>query len=246
MLTTSRKAVLLERLASDGQLQVGPLAREFDVSEDTMRRDLRELAAEGKLIRVHGGAIPASPTHVPLTERHGKHESEKARLGKSMAELIETGMVVIIDGGTTHLHIAPALPTQTRCTIVTHSPGIAMSFEHHPNIEVVLIGGRIFRHSMVALGAETTQAFGRIRADLCLLGVTGVHPDPGLTTGDSEEALIKRVMMGAAAETAVAVTPDKIGRASAWQIAPLDQLSTLIQIGERPGWLPGTVAHIAG
>lgn len=246
MLTTSRKADLLERLARDGQLQVGPLATEFGVSEDTLRRDLRDLAAEGKLIRVHGGAVPASPTNIPLADRVGKHADEKSLLGKRLADLIGDDMVIIIDGGTTHLNIARALPSQRRCTVVTHSPAIAISFERHQNIEVILIGGRIFRHSMVALGTETAQAFDRIHADLCLMGVTGVHPDLGLTTGDSDEAAIKRVMMGAAAETIVAATPDKIGRASPWQIAPLDQLSTLVLLGDRPDWLPDTKTFTAG
>ena len=245
MLTTSRKALLLERLARDGQLTVTPLALEYGVSEDTLRRDLRDLASEGKLIRVHGGAVPASPTHQPVAIRRTVHEDKKRRLAQAAAQLISDGMVAIVDGGTTHCELAMALPRNWHCTIVTHSPAVAASFEFHDRVEIVMIGGRIFRHSMVSFGAEAAEAFSRIRADLCLLGVTGVHPELGLTTGDSEEAALKRVMTKAAAETVVLATPDKIGHASAWRIADLPQISTLVTVCDRPEWLPSSVHHIA-
>lgn len=244
MLTTARKALLIDRLGRDGTLSVTPLAAELNVSEDTLRRDLRDLASEGLLVRVHGGAVPSSPTHRPVAARLGMHAAEKQRLARATVGLIENGSVVIVDGGTTHLHLAAAVPRDRSFTLVTHSPAVASSFEHHDNVEIILIGGRIFRHSMVAFGTETVQAFSRIRADLCLLGVTGVHPKLGLTTGDAEEAALKRFMADAAAETVVAVTPDKMDRANPWCIMPLDRIATLITTEDRPGWLPRSVSHL--
>lgn len=245
MLTTSRRDALLERLARDRQLMVSPLAQEFGVSEDTLRRDLRDLAAEGRLVRVHGGAVAASPTHQPIAARQDMHAQEKVRLARAAARLIRDDGIVIIDGGTSHREIASALPLERRCTIVTHSPIVAASFESHDRIEIVLIGGRIFRHSMVAAGPEAAEAFSRINADLCLLGVTGIHPTLGLTTGDSNEAALKRIIMKAGSETTVLATPDKIGRASAWKISDLSQLATLITVHDRPEWLPPSVDHIS-
>jgi DeoR/GlpR family transcriptional regulator of sugar metabolism len=244
MLTSSRKTVFLERLAQDGQLAVTPLAIEFAVSEDTVRRDLRELAALGKLVRVHGGAVPISPTHQPLAVRHAMHGAEKAQLARAGADLIRDGAIVILDGGTTHLELANALPLERRCTIVTHSPAVAASFERHKEVEIILVGGRLFRHSMVAMGAETAETFGRLKADMFFLGVTGLHAEIGLTTGDSDEASLKRVMMKAAGETVVLATADKINCASPWGIAPVLALSTLITVNDRPEWLPATVDHI--
>lgn len=244
MLTTSRKALLLARLEQDGQLAVTSLANELGLSEDTLRRDLRDLAADGKLIRVHGGAVPASPTHQRLAVREGMYSAEKQQLARAVVGLIRPGMVVIIDGGTTHAHLTGVLPEGLACTVVTHSPAIAVSLERHERIEVVLLGGRMFRHSMVAMGPETALAYGRLAADLCLLGVTGVHTQLGLTTGDSTEAELKRVMIGAAAETVVLATPDKIGRASPWQIAETAMIATLVTVGPRPEGLPRTVAHL--
>ncbi|PLL10194.1 DeoR family transcriptional regulator [Tabrizicola sp. TH137] len=244
MLNSSRKALLLDRLTRDGQLVVASLSAELGVSEDTLRRDLRELAVQGKLVRVHGGAVPASPTHVSLDRRRALHAEDKQGLAQVAADLIADGMIVLVDGGTTHMHIAAALPLTRRATVVTHSPGLAASFEFHVGIDVVLIGGRIFRHSMVALGPEAGLAFAKVKADLCLLGVTGLHPAHGLTTGDPGEAEIKQIMVEAAAETAVLVTADKIGQISPWRIAPLEALSTLVSHGDRPDWLPPSVHHV--
>jgi DeoR/GlpR family transcriptional regulator of sugar metabolism len=244
MLTTTRKALLLDRLARDGALAVSPLAVEFGLSEDTLRRDLRELAAEGKLVRVHGGAVAASPTHLPTTERKALHEPEKRRLATAAATLIADGATVIIDGGTTHLFLAAAVPLTRRFTLVTHSPAVAASFEHHQSVDIILIGGRIFRHSMVALGVETASAFRQVRADLCLLGATGLHAELGVTTGDAEEAQLKRVMVDSAAELVIAATSDKLGKASPWAIAPLTSVSTLITCAQRPDWLPDCVSHV--
>lgn len=244
MLTSARKALLLERLARDGQLAVTPLAAELGLSEDTLRRDLRDLAKHGKLIRVHGGALPASPTHRPLEERRTMRAKEKRALASMAAGLVEDGMIVIIDGGTTHAALAEAVPRDRRCTVVTHSPAIAMSFEFHEGIEVRLIGGRLFRHSMVAMGPDTATEFARVNADLCFLGVTGLHAERGLTTGDADEAALKRIMEKASAEVAVLATADKIGHASSWRIAELSQVATLVTTTDRPDWLPRTVTHL--
>ncbi|MGL4235594.1 DeoR/GlpR family DNA-binding transcription regulator [Tabrizicola sp.] len=245
MLTSQRKALLLDRLAAEGRLVASDLAAELAVSEDTIRRDLRDLAADGRLLRVHGGALPSSPTHLPLVRRMGTEAEAKARLARAAAGLIQPGQVVIIDGGTTHLALVAVLPSDLACKVVTHSPGVAAAFEGHEGIEVVLFGGRLFRHSMVAMGAATVAGYAGLRADLCLLGVTGVHPEAGLTTGDAEEAALKRVMIAAAAEVVVLATPDKLGAVSPWGIGRLDQLSRLVTVGERPGWLPESVDHLA-
>ncbi len=243
LLTSQRKALLLARLKADGRIVARTFALELNVSEDTIRRDLRELASEGLLTRVHGGALPASPTHVPLQERRSIATGDKDRLGRAGAALIEDGQTVILDGGTTHLALIRHLRPDLRATFVTHSPTIAAALEPFTALEVILIGGRLFRHSMVAVGAMTQEGFARISADLCFLGVTGLHPETGLTTGDFEEAQIKRGMVARAAETIVLATTDKIGVSSPFQIGPLDVLSRVVMIGSRSTapWVPDSV-----
>lgn len=241
MLTAQRKTLLLSRLATEGRLVAATLAPELGLSEDTIRRDLRDLAAEGKLLRVHGGALPLSPTHRPLADRRSMATEEKRRLAAAAARLIRPGQVVILDGGTTHAEVVRALPPDLRATIVTHSPTIAASLEPFPAIEVILIGGRLFRHSMVAVGAIAAEGFARLHADLCLLGVTGLNPERGLTTGDDEEAAIKRQMIAQSGETVVLATSDKLGATSPFAIAPISAIGTLVIPKEArlDGWPDG-------
>lgn len=243
MLTNQRKALLLDRLSQEGRLVATDLATELGLSEDTIRRDLRDLAADGHLLRVHGGALPLSRTHAPLAARRDMQAAEKARLARAAAGMFRPGQVVIVDGGTTHLALIAALPRDLRCTIVTHSPGIAAALEPCAGIDVILFGGRLFRHSMVAMGTPTVQGYRGLRADLCFLGVTGLHPETGLTTGDAEEAALKQCMLQVAAEVVVLATPDKIAMTSPWAIAPLTALSRVFTASPRPDWLPVGVEH---
>ena len=227
MLTTQRKKLLLARLAAEGQLVAKALALEFETSEDTIRRDLRELAAEGKLQRVHGGALPASAAMGDLTVREQVSVADKVALGRFGASLIRSGQVVILDGGTTALQVAGHLAPGLRATIVTHSPPVAVALAQHAGIEILVLGGRLFRHSMVHVGAEVIDAASRLRADLFFLGVTGVHPEAGLSTGDPEEAAVKRALHARAAETVVLASPEKLMAASPFIVAPLAEASLL-------------------
>lgn len=228
MLTEQRKLLLLAHLQKRGRIVAKKMSEKWGLSEDTIRRDLRELAAEGKLQRVHGGALPASPAIANLATRRNSASDEKTRLGRAGAELITAGMTVFIDGGTTNLELARHVPLDLPVTIFTHSPLIAAAFEAHDAAKVVLIGGTLFKHSMVAMGPSAVEMILQLRVDLFFLGVTGVHPDEGLTTGDFEEAQIKRLIASRAAETVTLVTPEKLAAASAFPILPIKALSKLI------------------
>ena len=227
MLTSHRKKLLLARLAADGQLVAKTLALELGTSEDTIRRDLRELAAEGRLQRVHGGALPASAAMGDLAVREQVSVADKVALGRFGASLVQPGQVVILDGGTTAMQVARHLAPGLRATVVTHSPGVAVELARHPGIEILVLGGRLFRHSMVNVGASVIDAASQLRADLFFLGVTGVHPDAGLSTGDAEEAAVKRALHARAAETVVLASPEKLMAASPFVLAPLADASLI-------------------
>jgi DeoR/GlpR family transcriptional regulator of sugar metabolism len=134
----------------------------------------------------------------------------------------------VIDGGTTTVQLVRHLPKELVATVVTHSPTIAVELVQHPHIEVVLIGGRLFKHSVVAVGAAAFEAIKAIHADLYFMGVTGIHIEAGLTTGDLEEAHIKRALSQHAAETVVLASAEKINVASPYVIAPVSTISNLI------------------
>ncbi len=228
MLTRQRKQLILEKLSSEGQVLSKTLSLEFGVSEDTIRRDLRELAADGRLQRVHGGALPSSQAVSSFAERSSLGIEAKKRVAKRGAELISPGQVVIIDGGTTTTELVRCLPGDLAFTAVTHSPGIALALVDYPQVDVILIGGRLFRHSVVTVGSAAIEGIAQIHADLFFMGVTGIHPDAGLTTGDYEEACIKRAFSGRAAETVVLASPEKINTASSFMIGELSLINTVV------------------
>lgn len=227
MLAAARKELLLDRLHRDGRLVAKDIAAELGLSEDSIRRDLRELDAAGLAVRVYGGALPASPAVVDYGRRAAVAPDSKARVAAAAAALIEPGATVILDGGTTTLAMVAAIPTALPCTIITHSPTIAAALLGHA-ADVFVIGGRLFKHSAVASGAAAVEAAQRISADLFFLGVTGVHPTAGLTTGDPEEAAMKRTLASRAAETYVLASEEKVGAASRYAVLALDEVTAIV------------------
>ncbi|ARJ42694.1 DeoR family transcriptional regulator [Pantoea alhagi] len=228
MLTSQRKQLILQKLAAEGQVLSKDLSEAFNVSEDTIRRDLRELSAEGLLQRVHGGALPASAATVTFAERKNLRLDAKRVIAKRGAELIEPGQVVMIDGGTTTAELITFLPHSLQITVVTHSPSIALGLADHPLIDVIMIGGRLFKHSLVAVGAAAIENVANVRADIFFMGVTGIHADAGLSTGDYEESCIKRAFSQKAAETIVLASPEKLNSASAWVIGDISLINTMV------------------
>ena len=228
MLTTHRKLQLLSRLKQDGKLVAKDLSREMGVSEDTIRRDLRELAQEGLLQRVHGGALPSSPAVVDFAGREEIRHEGKVAIGRAAAAMIQDGQIVILDGGTTSREVARHIPRKLSATVITHSPTIALELLHHPAVEVLLIGGRLFKHSVVAVGSSCLEAIGRVRADTFFMGVTGIHPQTGLTTGDFEEAAIKRALSRAAADTYVLASAEKLNASSPYLVVGLIEVTGII------------------
>ena len=228
MLAAQRKELLLARLRRDGRLIAKDLAIEMGISDDSLRRDLRELAAAGLCQRVYGGALPVSPAIADYAARQSMEGAGKDRIAKTAAELVFPGSTVILDGGTTTLAVAKALPRNLRATIITHSPTVAAALVDHPDIEIYLLGGRLFKHSVVTCGAAAVEAAQAISADLFLLGVTGVHHEAGLTTGDADKAAMKRALSRRAADTYVLASAEKIGAASRYLVLPLADVTGLI------------------
>lgn len=228
MLTSQRKRLILEQLGSEGQVLSKDLSLQFAVSEDTIRRDLRELAAEGALQRVHGGALPASDATATFAERKSLRMDSKKRVAQQGAALISSGQVVIIDGGTTTAQLITFLPHDLSITVVTHSPGIALGLVEYPLIDVILVGGKLFKHSIVTTGTTTIEGIAAIHADLFFMGVTGIHAEAGLTTGDYEEASVKRAFSQRAAETIVLASAEKINAASPYVIGDVSLANTVV------------------
>ncbi len=228
MLTAERRQYILEALRRDGKVLATELSGALSVSEDTIRRDLRELADAGLLQRVHGGALPRSPAIASYAARQQQAPSAKAAIAQAAAQLVRSGQTVILDGGTTTLQVAQRLPPDLRATVITNSPPIASALAEHSEVEVILIGGRLYKHSLVTVGAATVEALRQVRADLCMLGICSLDLEDGISVPDYEEAHVKRAMIASAAEVVALASAEKLGTAAPYIVAPLSELTYLV------------------
>jgi DeoR/GlpR family transcriptional regulator of sugar metabolism len=228
MLTAERRQYILEALRRDGKVLATELSGALSVSEDTIRRDLRELADAGLLQRVHGGALPSSPATASYTARQQQAPLAKAAIAQAAVQLVRPGQTIILDGGTTTLQVAQRLPPNLRATVITNSPPIAVALAEHAGVEVILLGGRLFKHSLVTVGAATVEVLQQMRVDLCMLGICSLDIDAGISTPDYEEAQVKRAMIASAAEVAALASAEKLGTAVPYIVGPITDLSYLV------------------
>ncbi|GAC1397021.1 MAG: DeoR/GlpR family DNA-binding transcription regulator [Ktedonobacteraceae bacterium] len=228
MLTAERRRSIMQILQRDGQVLASELSKALHVSEDTIRRDLNELATAGELQRVHGGALPRSPVTASFTERQQQAPGAKTAIAQAAIRLIRQNQVILLGGGTTLLQVAQQLPPDLRATVITHSPPVALALAVYPEIKVIVIGGNLYKHELVNVGAATVEAYRNIRADLCLLGIGSLHPEVGISTFDLEEAYVKRAMIASAAEVVALTSAEKIGTAAPYIVGPLSDLTHLV------------------
>jgi DeoR/GlpR family transcriptional regulator of sugar metabolism len=239
MLAAERKQMILGSLGRDGKVIAAELAARFEVSEDTIRRDLRELADDGLLHRVYGGALPKPPVSTAYANRRSESLPAKLAIGTVAAGLLEEGQTIIIDGGTTPLEVATHLPREFRATIITHSVPVMNAVAEHPNIELIIIGGTLYKNALAAVGAATAEAYSNIHADVCIVGMAGVHPDAGLTDLFLEETHVKRAMVAGAGKVMAVVSSEKLGTAATYAFAPLSRLTHLVTDGRATDELLG-------
>lgn len=228
MLPQERQQRILQRLRSHGRVLAAELAVELGASEDSVRRDLRELAAKGLCRRVYGGALPLAVPLAPLKQRHAEHASRKLALARKAVELVRQGQVLLIDAGSTNAAIAAALPERMALTVVTNAPDIALALYDRAGFEVLLLGGRIHPRVGAALGGQTLRELQRIRADLCFPGACAIEAESGLWGWGSEESLFKRLMIEASGETVVVATDDKLGSQATHRIVDMADVQHLV------------------
>lgn len=234
LLPDERRRAIMERLQRDGRVLAGELAAQMSVSEDMIRRDLRELSASGLCQRIYGGALLSTPTAAPLSQRMQQIPERKHALAQRALALIDRMRVVFMDSGSTNLAIASIIPAEAELTVVTNAPAIASALADHARITLLLLGGRVLSGKGAAVGAATVRDIRMMRADLCLLGACGLAPDAGVTAFDQDEAEVKRAFVDASADVAVAATNEKLGTAAPFIVAPANRISQLVVEADAP------------
>ena len=226
-LPSERLQYIQRRLKQDGRVVAAALAQTLGVSEDSIRRDLRELAANGICQRVYGGAIAMTPNTGSFSERRHENTERKTRLAAKAVSLLHPCQFIFLDAGTTNLEIARALPDMP-LTVATNSIPIAAALFGRPQLEVLVIGGRMDHRIGGTLGSAVTLAVKDMHPDLCFLGACSVDIELGIGTTLAEEAVFKRVLVEQCGQTVLAITNEKLDTASPFAVAPLRDISHLI------------------
>jgi DeoR family fructose operon transcriptional repressor len=235
-LPARRKDELAHYVAEVGEVTVTELAEHFGVSVDTVRRDLDELAADGRLKRTHGGAVRASPQsrmEFPFTERMSVQDVAKSKIGLVAATLIDDGQTILLNGGTTPLAVLPHLARRKNLTLVTNNLWAPGKVPPECARDVYLLGGTVRLTSQVTLGpVEFAGTSGsrshRIHADIALISVGGVAAGLGYSTSNLQEARMMFEMMQSSRQVVVLADHTKFGRNAFAQVADLEVADILV------------------
>ena len=230
MLNEERRRAILEIVNRESRVLVLDLAKRFETSQVTIRKDLEALHAHGLIHRTHGGALPAregaleDPT---LREKEKLHHQEKLRIAEAAAAMVQEGQVLILDSGTTTTEIARAMRNFRNLTIVTNAVNIAAELSGTA-VEVILTGGTLRKNSFFLVGPIAEETLHRLHADVLFLGVDGFDVQYGLSTPNLLEAKVNRVMVEIAKRKVAVCDSSKFGRRSLSLIAPPAALDAVI------------------
>ncbi|KAA9010244.1 DeoR/GlpR family DNA-binding transcription regulator [Histidinibacterium aquaticum] len=225
-LPLGRRRTIADRLSGGQSVVASDLAREFGVSEDAIRRDLRALAADGLCTRVYGGALPLSPANGPVTERQTENTAAKRALAIIAAGLIRPDSTIFLDTGSTVALLAEVLPPGLR--VVTNSLSAANALSRRSDLALFLVGGAFDPETGGCTDAQALAALERYRIDLCFLGACALSPAEGIAGFDMADVEMKRALLDRSAETALMMTADKLGTTAPYPIAPLARLTHLV------------------
>jgi DeoR/GlpR family transcriptional regulator of sugar metabolism len=234
LLPDERHRIIRKRLSLGERVLAVEMARELGASEDTIRRDRRELASLGVCQRVYGGALPVSPASGSFRIRQRQKLRSKVALGQAAAMIIAADQVIFLDAGTTNLEIARALPNHTKLTVATNSPAIAMELISRSNIKLVMIGGLVDPDAGAALGVRAIRDVQSISIDLSFLGGCAVSDQVGVRAFIFEDAEFKQALVGTSRAVAVAATTEKFGTTAPFHVALSSDLDLLIVEADAP------------
>lgn len=225
-----RRELIMQRLLREGRVDVTDLAERFDVTSETIRRDLTDLQHERLVRRVHGGAIPwRGSALVPrLDVREGINVDEKRRIAAAaLREIPERGSL-LIDSGSTALHLADQLDRERDLTVITNSIPIIRSLALTDRPQVVVLGGALERKTMAMVDATGVDLLREITVDVLFIGCDGMSPETGFTTPYRAEVAIKRAMMASARRIVMMFDHSKIGNEQLFRFATVDEVDVIV------------------
>ncbi|MDR2039966.1 MAG: DeoR/GlpR family DNA-binding transcription regulator [Bacteroidales bacterium] len=200
----------------------------LNVSEDTIRRDLKELADAQLIKRVHGGAVNKSMVRPFIADQNIYSLEEKIKIASKAIKLLKNDMVLLFEGGTTMFEVAKSIPDNLNLTVFTISPQIAIALSEHKNIDVYTIGGKLNRNSNIHVGTRTINVLRRVQYDMCFMGVNALSVDRGLTDIDIDVVEVNRAMLDASNKTVFISISEKLNVEKRYQVAELSSVDFLV------------------
>src|SRR5699024_4022338 len=227
-LKEERQAMIMRHINLHNKVLSNDLSTQLNVSKDTIRRDLNEMAEEGKILKVHGGAIGKS-FHYPFNQNSEVYAQEaKQTIAEKTIPLLKNDMMVLTGGGTTMIELAKKIPENLRATFFTISPLVAITLADHPNLNVIGIGGQLSKNSNVFIGASVINQLDDIKVDLCLLGANALSAREGMTDSDWEVVQVKRAMIRSAHNLAILSIAEKLDSVQPMKVCDLNLIHYLI------------------
>lgn len=226
MLKRERHALIIKQINLHNKVLSADLSVQLNVSEDTIRRDLNELAKNGKVLKVHGGALSRS-FHVSFNSNEVYCVEYKREIARKAIQLITDGMMILTGGGTTMNEFARLMPESVKATFFTISPLVALELAER-NKNVILIGGQISKDSQISVGFQTISTLSEISFDLCFLGTNSISVAQGITDSDWDVVQIKKAMIRSSRKLAIMTISEKLNSAQPIQICAAQDITYLI------------------
>jgi DeoR family fructose operon transcriptional repressor len=232
MYAEERQEAIAALVISRGRASVAELAQTYDVTTETVRRDLAALDRAGIVRRVHGGAVPVRALHLVepgVGERESTRADYKDAIAAAATEFFPLGGAsVLLDAGTTTARIAALVPTDRELVVVTNSVPVAARLAGFASVSLQLLGGRVRGVTQAAVGEQALRVLDTLRVDIAFIGTNAISPRHGLSTPDAEEAAVKRAMVRCANYVVVVADSTKVGREDLVSFAPISSVDTLI------------------
>ncbi len=228
MLKRERQAYILHQVNLHNKVLSNSLSTDIDVSEDTIRRDLQELAEKDKIIKVHGGALSLSFSNISYPSKKIYAQNSKKIIAEKAAALIKDGMFVLTGGGTTVVELARALPAGLSATFISGSIPAIAEYMNHPKIEVIVIGDKLSKNAKITLGADAIARINTLKPDLCFLGINAIDAKDGITDSDWDVVQLKQAMIESSQKVVCLSISEKINTMQPIKVCDLSKIDILI------------------
>lgn len=228
MLKNERQSFILHQVNLHNKVFSTDLSKQINVSDDTIRRDIQQLAEEGRVIKFHGGALSPSFHNNNQSSKAVYAYQQKKIIAQKAVHLVKDGMFVLTAGGTTVLEMARALPLELHATFISGSIPALAEYILHPNIEVISIGDKVSKHSKITVGSEAIARLNELKVDLCFMGVASLNLENGISDNDWEVVQIKKAMIESSKKLVCLTISEKLNTQQPIQVCPAKRIDILI------------------